>query len=178
MSTLTGVAVALGLLPLHVTVSHVLSCRIAALAGRRPSPAAAGENTLTPGRGRVMAGQVVDDLGVRLVDAELVGDSTGGWPFVGLSNLTSQQLIAAETTGETSAAATWTVTVRAGAEVVSTSQCPLRPAIVLAAVIGWFWPALRVSVRRGPATERSADAALPTDRNTVCRAPSAAGTRR
>jgi hypothetical protein len=118
------------------------------------------------------------DAGVRLVAAELAVDSTGRWPFVGLSSRSSQQLSRAETSGETSAAATWTVTARAGAEVVSTYQGPLRHAIVLAAVIGWFWPALAVSVRRGPAPECRADAALPTDSNTVCRGPSAAGKRR
>lgn len=121
---------------------------------------------------------VIEDEGVRLVDVDLTAAGTCGWPFLSLSPRTSQQLNAVETTGETPAAPTWTVTVRAGVEVVSTHRLPLRHAVVLAAVIGRFWPALRVSVRRAPTAERLADAALMTDSNAVRRAPSAAGKRR
>ena len=60
----------------------------------------------------------------------------------------SQQL-SAETAGETpAAAAVWQATVRDGADVVLTQQGPLLQVLSLAVVIGQFWPALRVCVRR------------------------------
>jgi hypothetical protein len=60
----------------------------------------------------------------------------------------SQQL-SAETTGETRAAeAAWQATVRNDADVVLTHEGPLLQVLALAIVIGQFWPALRVCVRR------------------------------
>ena len=60
----------------------------------------------------------------------------------------SQQL-SPETVGETPAAASvWQATVRDGADVVLTDEGPLLQVLSLAVVIGQFWPALRVCVRR------------------------------
>jgi hypothetical protein len=64
------------------------------------------------------------------------------------SPVMSQQL-SPETAAETSAAApVWQATVRDGADVVLTQQGPLLQVLTLAVVIGQFWPALRVCVRR------------------------------
>jgi len=60
----------------------------------------------------------------------------------------SQQL-SPETPGETpAAAAVWQATVRNGADVVLTDEGSLLQVLSLAVVIGQFWPALRVCVRR------------------------------
>ena len=64
------------------------------------------------------------------------------------SPVMSQQL-SAETAAETpTAAAVWQATVRNGADVVLTHEGPLLQVLTLAVVIGQFWPALRVCVRR------------------------------
>jgi hypothetical protein len=60
----------------------------------------------------------------------------------------SQQL-SAETTGKTSpTAAAWQATVRNDEDVVLTHEGPLQQVLALAVVIGQFWPALQVCVRR------------------------------
>lgn len=65
-----------------------------------------------------------------------------------LAEAMSQQL-SPETPGETrAAAAVWQATVRNGADVVLTDEGPLLQVLCLAVVIGQFWPALRVCVRR------------------------------
>ena len=60
----------------------------------------------------------------------------------------SQQL-SAETTGKTPPAeAVWQATVRDDTDVVLNEEGPLLQVLALAVVIGQFWPALRVCVRR------------------------------
>jgi hypothetical protein len=80
----------------------------------------------------------------------LVEDEAAAFWYATAGSLTglSQQL-SAETTGKTSPAkAVWQATVRDGVDVVLTQEGPLLQVLALAVVIGQFWPALRVCVRR------------------------------
>jgi hypothetical protein len=80
----------------------------------------------------------------------LIEDEAAARWFAAAGSLTAlSQQLSAETTGKThAAAAVWQAMVRDGADVVLTHEGPLLQVLTLAVVIGQFWPALRVCVRR------------------------------
>jgi hypothetical protein len=106
---------------------------------------------------------------------------TGPTPHTSHTNCASYQLNGDETADETTVGAmprrrnsapTWLVTIRAGAEVVSTCPCPdVRHAVLLAGVVRRFWPDLRVAVRRYPQAARRRDSSAG---HVVLRVPQAA----